>query len=400
MSNSKLSFFSRIKIFSLAICIIPVLLVTGYAVTSSITTLKKVLADELKAKSSLVGNEIDKFFTQRTRDIKEVSQADVLESNDNESKSKYLQEIIEANPEFSDYIVLDNNKSPTSFAAENSYGKNWSEVPESLKELINKTYTGNQGDVFLTDAIKTKHGTAVFLTTPITGDDNIVVVGALVGEVSMKSIDKLIEKFDDSVIGDKSVYLLNDDGKVISTADSSHELYTTFRDLNVYPDVLRATDVDGAVGSEIYVDAAGDEVIAGLADMEAHGVNEALDWGIIAIAEVEAIAKPAMILARNIVIMSLVIMLVGWLFLHFGLKKFKLSISEHLDNVLGISNYSRANAENLQKDLSEKSQNVKGSRKGISYNTFGERDGSERVGNRNRIRWNNNKERHPIQPLK
>ena len=64
-----------------------------------------------------------------------VSQADVLEGRDEEAKKQYLQEIIEANPELTDLVVLGPDKQPSAYAKQNGMGSNWSSIPQSLQEV-------------------------------------------------------------------------------------------------------------------------------------------------------------------------------------------------------------------------------------------------------------------------
>ena len=348
MDISKLSFFNRIRLIALSLCIGPIVLISSYAVISSTNTLKSVLADELKAKSSLVGMEIDKYFLQRQRDIAVVSQSDALESDDNVQKSQYLQEVLEANPEVTDYLVLNKAKEFVASGNSSRHGSNWGNKPSELGGIIDQSYSGKQGEVFLTDAVKSFDGLSVFLVTPITGDDNIEVVGALVAEVSLKQVSKIVADFDDSVIGDKSVYIVNNDGNVVLTADDSYGILDRFKDLDAYPEILQTINTDGSVGSEEYVDFFGDDVIAGLADMDEHGVNNALDWGIVAISEVEAIAAPAFVLGRNIGIMSVTVAVLGAMLLGFNLRSFRVKINEKLLQASDIANDSRKNAKSLQ----------------------------------------------------
>ena len=58
--------------------------------------------------------------------------------------------------------------------------------------------------------------------------------------------------------------------------------FSTHPDLAVQADLLSSFATQGAVGSIVYMDADGDEVVAGYADLGEFGKNEALDWSIIA----------------------------------------------------------------------------------------------------------------------
>ncbi|MCP4399981.1 MAG: methyl-accepting chemotaxis protein [bacterium] len=129
--------------------------------------------------------------------------------------------------------------------------------------------------------------------TPITDDSNVIVIRILLIEVSFKPVEQVVADFDDGIIGDKYVYVVDNDGNVVMTMDSAIGPLDAFPDLEVNPDLLNAFADQGEVGSVIYKDAAGDEVMAGFADMDEFGVTEALDWSMIAIAPMKDIAAPA-----------------------------------------------------------------------------------------------------------
>ncbi len=303
------SLATKLVALALAACIIPVAIVTIISVFQSINALTNTLGEELMNKSAMVGNEIDNYFEQRIADIRVLSQANVLEAENADEKRQYFDEVLEANQNLTHIFVLSSEGVITaSSGSQNIIGTSMSQENASAGALVSDIVKASQGDVFLTDAVRqsSQEHLSVFLMTPITDDSNIKVVGILVVEVSMKSVEEMIAGFDDSVIGDKSVYLLNDDGEVIVTGDDQQKILVKFNDLQVNENVLDATDEDGSKAFVFYKDFHGDEVMAGMADMEAHGKNDALDWGIIAISEMDAIAAPAYALRNTIMVVALI----------------------------------------------------------------------------------------------
>ena len=119
------------------------------------------------------------------------------------------------------------------------------------------------------------------------------VTAVLVLEVNLSSISVIVSLFDESVIGEKYVYIVDNDGFVLISEDPQVATFDAFPDLAVKPDLLDIFALQGEVGNVQYVDLAGDEVMAGFADMSEFGVNQALDWSIIAIAPLEEITQPA-----------------------------------------------------------------------------------------------------------
>ena len=218
---------------------------------------------------------------------------------------------MEANPSISDAIVVDDKGTMFATAGtQEEVSKKLADENAKLVELYNSALKGTQGDVFLTDAVQHGEGLSVFLLTPITDDSKTKVISVLVIEVTMDHVEKMVTVFDDSVIGDKAVYLLNDDSEVIVTGDDNQNILQKFNDLKVDENILKATEEDGSKGNAIYKDFYGDEVMVGMADMRAHGKNEALDWGIVAVAPMKDIAAPALKLRDEIILISVIAIII------------------------------------------------------------------------------------------
>ena len=77
----------------------------------------------------------------------------------------------------------------------------------------------------------------------------------------------------------------------------------------VFPELLAYFSEQGDVGSVIYTDAQNEEVMAGYADMAEFGVNNALDWSIIAVAPLDDITKPIDDLSRTLSLSMLTIVI-------------------------------------------------------------------------------------------
>ncbi len=246
---------------ALAACIVPVAVVAIISVNQSMDAMTNTLGEELMNKSAMVGNEIDEFFEQRIADIRMLSQADVLEADNADEKRQYFDEILIANHNLVRILVVSSEGDiSASSGSKNLIGTPLSKESSTGFALFGSILKSSQGDVFLTDAVRqsNQENLSVFLLTPITDDSNVTVVGVLVVEASMKSVEEMISAFDDSVIGDKSVYLLNDNGEVIVTGDDQQQILEKFNDLKANENVLDATDEDGAKAYIFYDDFHGD----------------------------------------------------------------------------------------------------------------------------------------------
>ena len=306
-SLSNLSISSKIIGIALTVCIVPSFLISLISVNSSTNALEQTLAKTLMDEATIMGRLIDKHFSDRIVDMQMLSQADVLESSDANSTQQYFNEILEANTSLSTLLVI-SPQGKISAASKGSYntGSSLASVNSKLTDLFSEVMSAKQGDVYLTDAIAHKNDISVFLMTPITDDTNTIVEAVLLAEAPIEPVRKIMMDWDESIIGDKSVYLLNDDSQVIITGDDNQKVFDLFNDIKVKPDVGAGTEEDGSQAYVIYHDYHDDLVMAGMADMEAHGVNDALDWGIVGVAEMEAIGAPAIDLRNKIIIISLV----------------------------------------------------------------------------------------------
>ncbi len=74
--------------------------------------------------------------------------------------------------------------------------------------------------------------------TPITDESNLVVVRIMLVEVNLDIVASIVADFDARVIGDKYVYLVDNDGNVLVSADPSTPVLSPFPDLAVQPDLL------------------------------------------------------------------------------------------------------------------------------------------------------------------
>lgn len=251
------------------------------------------LRDNLKEKAFLVGADIDRLYSQRERDVRILSQADVLEGDDINAIVKYLTEIIEETPYLDDIDVIDEGGIVIASSGEqNERGQRLLDMHPSLTTLFADAWNAQQGDVFVSEIMELDSGPGSAFLVPVTDDTNTDVVKVLLVEINLSTVTRIVADFDDRVIGDKFVYLVDNNGRVIVTADPEASLLSPFPDIIVQPELLNNFSLQGDVGSVIYVDAKGEEVMAGFADMSEFGVNKAMDWSIIAVAPIADITAP------------------------------------------------------------------------------------------------------------
>ncbi len=290
------------------------------------------LRNDLREKSFLVGADIDRYFTQRVHDVKVLSQADVLEGDNIPSIIQYLTEVIQETPYLDDIDIINTSGIVIASSGEqNESGKHVLELYPELNNLFRDSQQAQQGDIFVSNILELDSGPGLAFLTPITDDDNIEVVKTLLVEINLDIIRKIVSDFDERVIGNKFVYLVDNDGRVIVTADESVPFLGVFPDLFTQKNLLSKFSDQGEVGSVIYNDAAGDVVMAGFADMAEFGINKAMDWSIIAVAPLEEIAKPVVSFQRTLLLFTLLAFLLSSFFLFITGRRILTSVNVLVD---------------------------------------------------------------------
>lgn len=316
-----LSLRGRFIALALLTSLVPITIIAILSIVSSTDALQRTLAKELANKSKMTGRQIDGYFKQRIADIRVISRARELHNQNRTHIKSYLNDVVKANPSIADIVLVQSSGEIFASAGKaHQDGALLTKENDKVTELFNDTLKHRANEVLLSDAIKHDGSLSVFLFTPVEDLKTQEIKAVLMIEVNMKQVNEMISVFDDSVIGDKYVYLLNDYGEVIFSRDPKQETLSLFNDAKVHEDLLTDTDIDGAKGHIIYTDFYGDNVMAGMADMQAHGINNALDWGIIAVAPMKEIAAPAAALRNKIFWLAFIVLILASLAATFSAR--------------------------------------------------------------------------------
>ena len=293
---------------------VPLTLLYFFSTNAASAMLIESLRDDLREKSYLVGADIDRFFRQRERDVRILSQADVLESNRVGDIIRYLTEIIAETPYLSDLDIIGmDGVFIASSGEQNERGRHILAMHPTLEELFDDVLASAQGHVFVSEVLDLDAGPGLAFLTPITDSTNTRVIKVLLVEINLDVVAEIVADFDDRVIGDKYVYLVDNAGRVIVTGDPDVGLLESFPDLSAEPGLLESFSRQGEVGSVIYEDATGEMVMAGFADMAEFGDNRAMDWSIIAVAPLADITRPVNDFKRTLLITTSIVFVVATL---------------------------------------------------------------------------------------
>ena len=267
------------------VAIVPMVIFLVFTVPRTRTSLAESLSASLKIKALIAAYGIDRFLEERVVEARVLSQADVLETANVEARIQYLTEVTDATPWIDDIdIIGTDGVTICSSAHQNERGILATELLPGIGHVLRAAAKGRQGDVFVSEAISIDSGIGLCFVTPITDDENINVVSLLSLEVNLKAIEPLLDDFLQHIRahGAKTVYLVDNEGRVVVGAGGHVATFQVLPDLAAQPGLLEKFETQGTVGSTIYTDADGAEVVAGYADLGEFGQNDALDWSIIA----------------------------------------------------------------------------------------------------------------------
>ncbi|MEP7706744.1 cache domain-containing protein [Paraglaciecola sp. 25GB23A] len=301
-----------IAIMAVALVLIPLIvfsLLSFYQVSQSITD---IIKSELQLKSSLLANDINHFMSERIINTKVISQADVLENQDLAAKIQYLTDITSANKWINDINIIDiTGEIVASSGMQYEKGELFWTLYPIEKSLFISASKEQKGQVYVSKAMLLDKGPGVLLITPITDDSNTKLIGVLCVEVSLDNISEIVSVFKKETIGGKYVYILDNDGRVMISDDLTVKFEDRFPDLQTKSDLLDTFSLQDNIGSIIYIDHSGDEVMAGYADMAEFGENKALNWNVIVIAPMNEVIEPVNELKQLLLIMGGIIALLS-----------------------------------------------------------------------------------------
>ncbi|NOX08056.1 MAG: response regulator [Gammaproteobacteria bacterium] len=299
---------SIIAITAVLAVIIPLAIFATISLYSSSHALTEIIRNQLEEKSALIAYDINTFIIERITDAKIISQADVLESGDITAKIQYATEIVAANKWINDIDILNpDGKIIASSGMQNEQGQLFWKTHHIFETLYTLSSKGSQGDVYISEATILDAGPGILVITPITDDSNTQLIGLLTLEINLKNIARMLSSFNNSIAGKKYIYIVNNNGKVIISDDPSVEFLDNLPDLTVRPELLDTFATQEYRENITYTDITGTKIIAGYSDMPEFGINQALDWGIIAIAPVDKITAPVTDLKQLLLVIGTII---------------------------------------------------------------------------------------------
>ncbi len=300
-------YFGLIAVF---ISFVPMFGLYLFASDSASQLLHRILSSELKQKAVLVATDIDRFYAERMDDIRVLSQADVLETDNHAAIAQYLAEVAEGSNHLKQITVA--TIEGVVIARAHKTPQQTDHLNESyplLKKIFTQVLIAAQGDVYVSELTDTEQGgKGILFVTPVTDESNQHVIKLLVIETDLSIPELILAELSDTIGSDETrIHLVDNLGRVISSTMPEAKQLELLPDLENNPFLLNKFARQGDVGSASYTDSTQSRVIAGYADLAEFGINQSLDWSIIAIIPTQTIADYAYALKLKMAVMSLFI---------------------------------------------------------------------------------------------
>ncbi len=314
MPNYNLSKEKRLGIYfgliAVFISFVPMFGLYLFASDSASQLLHRILSSELKQKAVLVATDIDRFYAERMDDIRVLSQADVLETDNQKAISQYLAEVTEGSTHLKQITVA--TIQGVVIARAHHTLQRPDHLHESyplLKEIFAQVITAAQGEVYVSELIDTEQGDkGIIFVTPVTDESNQHVIKLLVAETDLTIPAVILTELSNTIGSDNTrIHLVDNQGRVISSTMPEIKQLDPLPDIESNPFLLSKFSRQGDVGSTSYIDSTQSQVIAGYADLAEFGVNQSLDWSIIAIIPTATISDHTYALKVKMALMTMLV---------------------------------------------------------------------------------------------
>lgn len=274
---------TRVMLSFLVVAVIPIsamLLLNYQQLRKELVT---IAGDKLLESTFLLARDIERLLEQRQSEIKVISLADVLQTNDTQEITKYVSNIEQQSDFISGIEVysLDNQLVASSHNSISSVKLNsW---PASALALLERAKTGKQGDIYFSELFWQQQRAQLKIISPIVSAQNGKVLTVLVTTLATDQITEILVYFEQRIAGDIPIQIIDNDGFVILASDAAlHD--QKFIDLKVAPNLLYDLETQGQNVVRQYSNHLGTELVASFADMSEFGINRGLDWSIYAAA--------------------------------------------------------------------------------------------------------------------
>jgi PAS domain S-box-containing protein len=313
LGKSSLQF--KLPLIAVLLVLVPFVIFLVINFQRSTETLTALSADELESKSDIIVRNINGFINEHIDDARMLAQATILGGDNKADIIQYLNDIVDSATWIDDIDIIDMSGKVIASSGElDEEGQfMWNLLPGGNKDIFNLSRHAARGEVVVSEVQILDLNPGLLFLTPIFDKTSATASKILALEVNIKSFQHIISLFDQGIVGDKYVYIVDNYGKVVVTDDPSIHIFDAFPDLISQPQLLYYFSEQGLKGHLQYTDHVGEEVIVAYVDMNEFGVNQALDWSLVAIAPLDKVLGSVHATQRILLVIGFIIVVISML---------------------------------------------------------------------------------------
>jgi methyl-accepting chemotaxis protein len=306
-------FQTRIVLGALVISIIPLVLLFSYLIHEFNNTLIKTSTSDLGAKTQIAVGEAQNYMHEVSNVVSSTASNDQLGANTRtQANLTFLKNTVVRSQLF--YAMNLYNPSGQNLGytdpgdANHTYAQYYSSIGDG-NQLFQEALSAPAGTVYISDPFPGDTGPSVLGITPVYGPAGNIV-NVLVGEIRTQSFDALMSGVDKQLIGNKHASIVDPQGQILYSGDSSEKAFTMFTDLKYVPVLASAVSNESRSGTLQYKDRDGTKVITAYANLGHYGVNSNLGWTLISTEPLNAVLQPATRLEEASILILLAVIIV------------------------------------------------------------------------------------------
>ena len=288
-------FQTRVIGASLAISLIPLVLLFAYLISQFNNTLLSNSKNSLNSNTQIAVTET-KTYMQGVINLTAAAAKNTLFTTNSSLIDASLKNTSDTSNVFNAMnLYTKNGQSLGSSDPANDGGKPYSTYygkTDPDETVFKQAATGKTGSVYLSNAYPGDTGPSFLAEAPVT-DVSGNVVAVLIGEVQTSSFNDIIAGIDSQLVGGKHARIVDESGQILLSKLSSEKAFTPYSETKSSSVLASAITNPNTSGITQYKDSTGAQVISGYANLGKYGANNALNWTLVATEPTSAVLEPA-----------------------------------------------------------------------------------------------------------
>tara|TARA_R110002012_G_scaffold125088_3_gene276481 strand:+ start:744 stop:3116 length:2373 start_codon:yes stop_codon:yes gene_type:complete len=294
--------------------IVPLLLVAFFTVYTVTEYIKNQTSETLLKTTTLISPEFDNIILSIFSEIKVLTQSDVFEEGNKFTISQYLNEVLKEMKIKKDIYYFDTSGNEVAKSGLSHYKNiNISNLNIDF-DFFQKLLNSKQGDVFITDAIKSGIAHDYFvIISPVTDDANTIIIGALALKVPFTIFSNTIKRLQDNIGKERTAYITDMDGNILIPNNENHNNIKQIRenkninDLNIH--ILTDIKKLGTSGQLIRSEPGGRKELIIFQRLLDEDSPLAQNWTLLIRVPWKSITEPGYELSKYLTLLSLMILI-------------------------------------------------------------------------------------------